>query len=299
MWPTCHGENAANIITQAGINMFIAEIGINHNGDIDLAKKLINMAKKAGADVVKFQKRDVDTCVPANMKNVIKHTPWGDMKYIEYKRKLEFSKNEYSVIDAYCKTVGIKWAASVWDIQSLEFITSYNVPFIKIPSACITDIELVKKTSRINKPVIISTGMSTFPEIRRCVRLLSKCDLTILHCNSSYPADEHELDLNVIGMFKKLFTGHKIGYSGHENGIYASIVAKALGAEVIERHITLDKKMWGTDQAASLDYDELSRLICVLEKIPIWLGKNHVHIYDSELLAKEKLRRKFSISPTP
>ena len=273
------------------MNMFIAEIGINHNGDIELAKKLIKMAKNSGADVVKFQKRDVDTCVPPDMRDILKRTPWGEMTYIVYKKRLEFSKNEYNIIDEFCSQTGIKWTASVWDIQSLKFISSYNVPFIKIPSACITDAMLLQKVKKVRKPVIISTGMSTLKEINKSVKILSKCDLTILHCNSSYPAEDNELDLNVIKTLKRMYPKHKIGYSGHERNIYACIIAKTLGAEVIERHITLDKNMWGTDQAASLNELELTELVEGLKKTPIWLGKNNIQIYDSELKVRNKLRR--------
>lgn len=271
--------------------MFIAEIGINHNGNIEIAKKLIKMAKNAGADIVKFQKRDNDSCVPLHMKNIFKQTPWGEMSYIEYRKKLEFDRMEYDIIDDYCSQMGIRWTASVWDIQSFDFIMSYNVPFIKIPSACITDIELLKRAKEMGKPIIISTGMSTLNEIKCAVKTLSNCDLTILHCNSSYPADENELDLSVIITLKKMFPHYKIGYSGHETNIYACIAAKAIGSEIIERHITLDKNMWGSDQRASLNEVELTKLISMLKQVPIWLGKDIVHIYDSELLAKKRLRK--------
>ena len=271
--------------------MFIAEIGINHNGDISLAKKLIQMAKKAGADVVKFQKRDIETCIPLSMRDIIKQTPWGEMTYIDYKKKLEFSKDDYCVIDVYCKEIGIKWAASVWDINSLEFIYSFDVPFIKIPSACITDNELLLEAKASKKPLIISTGMSSLDEIMKAVELLSGCDLTILHCNSSYPAEDNELDLNVIRLYKKIFPQYRIGYSGHERNIYACVIAKVIGAEVIERHITLDKNMWGTDQGASLTEDELSTLIEALKNTQTWLGKSEVQVYDSEIKVRNKLRR--------
>lgn len=279
-------------IISYGVNrMFIAEIGINHNGDIELAKRLIKMAKDAGADVVKFQKRDIDICVPVNMRNLARQTPWGEMSYIDYKRKLEFSKNEYVLLDAYCRHLGIKWTASVWDTPSLEFIASFLIPFIKIPSASITDINLLRAVRNYDLPVVMSTGMSTLHEIKKAVHILSNCDLTILHCNSSYPTTDTELDLKAIETLKRLFPKQKIGYSGHEKGIYATIAAKVLGAEVIERHITLDKSMWGTDQGASLNGDELCELIRVLNKIPSWLGDNKIKVYKSEMIVKEKLRR--------
>lgn len=271
--------------------MFIAEIGINHNGSLDLAKQLIKMAKDAGADVVKFQKRDPDICVPENEKNKIRNTPWGEMTYLDYKKKIEFEKNEYDEIDRYCKEIGIKWTASIWDINSLDFIMQYDIPFIKLASACITNDELLDKINDYGKPVVMSIGMSTEEEMNHALIKLYNCDMTILHCNSSYPASDNELDLNVIKRLKKKFKGfYTIGYSGHELGIEACIVAKTLGAEVIERHITLDKNMWGTDQKASLEFDELKKLIDCLNKIPVWLGNDKITVYPSEERVKEKLR---------
>jgi len=271
--------------------MFIGEIGINHNGNIELAKKIIDMAKRAGVDVVKFQKRNPDLCVPKEQKNKIKDTPWGRMTYIEYKHKIEFGKDEYDEIDRYCKDNQILWTASVWDVDSLDFILQYDVPFIKIPSACITDLELLTRVKGANKPVIISTGMSTEQEIEKAVNILDNVDLTIMHCNSSYPANDNELDLRVICTLKKKFLWHKIGYSSHDLGIGACIVAKVLGAEVIEKHITLDKTMWGSDQKISLEFDELSELIQYLKRIPVWLGDNVIKVYDSEKKIRNKLRR--------
>jgi len=279
--------------------MFIAEIGINHNGDIKIAKKLIDMAKRAKVDVVKFQKRDIDICIPNGIGDKLRQTPWGEMSYKEYKLKIEFSKKEYDFIDKYCKKINMKWTASVWDIPSLEFICTYDIPFIKIPSACITDCALLNEARKKGKPIIISTGMSTGEEVRNAVNILSKSNLTILHCNSSYPANDNELDLRVINTLKKMFPSElhpliKIGYSGHEQGIMPSIIAKALGAEVIERHITLDKDMWGTDQKASLVEEELTELISSLNNMECWLGKDIFMVYNSENLVKSKLRRTIS-----
>lgn len=271
--------------------MFIAEIGINHNGNIEIARSLISMAKRAGADVVKFQKRSADASVPISMRDVMRQTPWGEMSYMEYRRKLEFGRKEYEIIDSYCRYLGIEWSASVWDIKSLEFILQYNIPFIKIPSACITDMCLLSRVRRSKKPVIISTGMSTLSEIKLAVKMLSGTDLTILHCNSSYPNKDNEINLNVIKTLKKMFLKHKVGYSGHEEGINASLLAGAFGAEVIERHITLDKTMWGSDQKFSLDERELTELICGLKQIPVWMGKYKIQVHDSELEARMRLRR--------
>ena len=266
----------------------IAEIGINHNGDMLLCKQLIDMAVMAKCEYVKFQKRNPDVCVPEHQKNILKETPWGEMTYLDYKKKIEFGKEEFDEIDSYCKEKGIKWFASVWDVDSVNFINQYNVPFIKIPSAKITDIELLGCVSACNKKVIISCGMSSGEEIDIAVKLLN--EPIIMWCNSSYPAKDNELDLNVIQTLKDKYPNNIIGYSGHEEGISASIIAATIGAEIVERHITLSRSMWGTDQAASLIYDQLWRLVRDLNKINIWLGINTIKVYDSEKKIRNKLR---------
>lgn len=271
--------------------MFIAEIGINHNGDINIAKKLIEECKQAGADVVKFQKRTPEVCVPEHKKYEIRNTPWGPMKYIDYKKRIEFGETEYDTIDRYCKEIGVNWTASVWDVDSLDFIMGYDIPFIKIPSACITDIELIKKIKNTGKPVVISTGMSNLGEVAEVVSLLNDNKLSILHCNSSYPTPVDELNLTAIQTLHRLFPKHIIGYSGHEQGTYPTICAALLGARVIERHVTLDKNMWGTDQKASLEIEELRDLIDALKTLPKWFGKGHIGITKSEIPVREKLRR--------
>jgi len=270
--------------------MFIAEIGINHNGDLYEAKKLIKMCKDAGVNVVKFQKRTPDLCVPKEKKEEMKHTPWGEMTYLDYKKRIEFEREEYDEIDKYCKELKIQWTASVWDIKSLFFISQYDVPFIKIASACITDTMLLTEINKLRKPVIISIGMSTEEEMANAMEILSDCEVAILHCNSSYPANDDELDLAYIDELKVKHPTRKIGYSGHELGIGACITAKAMGAEIIERHVTLDKNMWGTDQSASLEYDELKEMINIINKVDIWVGKPRLKVYDSEKKVKEKLR---------
>ena len=279
--------------------LFVAEVGINHSGDINIAKELIDMVcnarSKAGVFdsdvVVKFQKRDVESCVPKHMWNKIKYdTPWGDISYIDYKRKIEFGKEEFDEIDNYCKEKNIRWSTSVWDIKSLEFIMGYDVPFIKIPSAMVTNIPLLKAVKKIGKPIFMSLGMSSFEEINKAVKVLEGSDLTILWCNSSYPASDYELDLRMIPELKYMFPDCIIGYSGHEVGISPAILARVLGAEVIEKHVTLDRCMWGTDQAASLPYDQLYRLIRDISKVPVWLGKKEVVVYPSEEKVRDKLR---------
>jgi len=226
------------------------------------------------------------------MKNKEKETPKGNMTYLEYKKMLEFGKEEYDEIDKYCKKVGIKWTASVWDIPSLEFVLQYTIPFIKIPSCKITDFELLEAIKKTKKPVVMSLGMSTPSEIEQAVDVFKKLkkDLVLLWCNSSYPAQDNELDLAVIKKLKEMYPEHTIGYSGHEEGISACIVAKTVGAEVFERHVTLSRCMWGTDQAASLVYDQLWRLVRDLKKVSLWLGSKDIMVYPSEQKVKYKLR---------
>lgn len=279
--------------------MFIAEIGINHNGSLDTAKKLILVAKECGADVVKFQKRNPDICVPKEQMNTIKQTPWGKMTYLDYKKKIEFNKEDYDEIDRFCKEKGIKWTVSVWDIDSAQFIfKNYNIPFIKIASACITDTKLLEYIrDNYNGHVIFSTGMSTLEEIREAAKIFDYNNITVMLCNSSYPSIDEELDLRALELLKKelnigVENRSKLGYSGHEKDILPTIMAKTLGAEVIERHITLDKAMWGTDQFASLEPKELKVLINSLNRVDVILGNSDVTVYPSEEKIKKKLRRK-------
>lgn len=270
--------------------MFIADIGINHNGDINIAKELIKQAKICGVDVVKFQKRNPDICVPEDQKNIVKNTIFGTMKYIDYKKKIEFGKEEYDEIDRYCKEIGIRWTASVWDIDSLNFLMNYDVPFIKIPSACITDFELLKAINKTGKDVVLSVGMSTMFEINNAIKSLDNINnISILQCNSSYPSKNEELDISFIPELKKIFNCN-VGYSGHEVGYFPTLLARAVGASIIERHITLDKNMKGTDHKSSLDIDELKECINKLKEVDIILGKNYKTIYDSEIPIMNKLR---------
>ena len=209
----------------------IAEIGINHNGDISVAKQLIDIAKVAGCDVVKFQKRNPDVCVPEHQKSVMRDTPWGKMTYLEYKYKVEFEKPEYDEIDKYCKSRDIQWTASPWDLDSLEFLNKYDVPFIKIPSALLTDLELIKQTTETGKKIIISTGMSTMDEVDNAVNTIksvnNNADYAVLHCNSSYPAPTNELNLKCIQTLKNRYNCD-VGYSGHEFGLTTTIASICL-----------------------------------------------------------------------
>ena len=277
--------------------MFIAEIGINHQGDYEIAKQLIDAAKRAGADVVKFQKRNPDVCIPEKLKNTTKDSIFGVMNYLEYKKRIEFDKSVYDKIDKYCKEINMPWTASVWDKDSLEFLMQYDVPFIKIPSALLTDTELLKKTAEYHKPVIISNGMSYEKDVEAAVEILKDCPLAILCCNSTYPTLNYdELDLDLIPFYKQKYPFAKIGYSGHEVDILPSIVAYAMGAEIIERHITLDRSLPGADHKASLEPKAMRDLIKIMRLIDEMKNTGKAKNiqgkvpYESELFAKRKLR---------
>ena len=269
---------------------FIAEIGINHNGSIDMVKKLIDMAVVSGADAVKFQKRTPEICVPEHQKEILRETPWGTMSYLDYKKRIEFTEDDYREIDDYCKEKNI-WFASPWDLESFEFLEKFNVPAYKIASAKLTDKDLLMRIKATNKPVFMSIGGSTMEQARKAVSLLEDSNpLIILHCNSSYPASENELNLKVISEMKKVFPKHIIGYSGHELGIDPSCIAAALGARVIERHITLDRTMWGTDHSASLEAEDIIKLIRNLRNLDNYLGDGIKIINEKERTVIEKLR---------
>lgn len=269
---------------------FIAEIGINHNGDVNNALKLIEEAKKAGCNSVKFQKRYPRDCVPKKMWNIKKSTPWGEMTYIDYKEKMELNKNDYKKIIKFCKELKIDWFASCWDLKSVDFMEELNIPYYKVASASLTHIDLLKKIKKTKKPVIISTGMSTFKQIKKAVRILGHKNLGILHCNSSYPAKYEELNLKLIPKLKKIFPKSIIGYSGHEKGLSSTVAAAVLGAKIIERHITLDKAMWGTDQLASIEPMGFARVIRDIRIIETALGKPRKVVFQSEKEVMKKLR---------
>ena len=269
---------------------FIAEIGINHNGELENVFKLIQAAKLAGCDAVKFQKRNPKDCVPKSQWNVLKDTPWGRITYIDYKEKMEFSKKDYKKIIDYCKKTEIDWFASCWDISSVYLMEELKIPCYKIASASLTDLNLIKEIKKTNKPVILSTGASTLKQIKTAVKILGQKNLAILHCNSSYPANYEELNLNMIKKFKKIFPKSIIGYSGHEIGLSPSSAAVVLGAKIIERHITLDKSMWGTDQQASIEPLGFARLIKDIKTIEKSMGVEKKIVYVSEKKVMKKLR---------
>lgn len=269
----------------------IAEIGINHNGDIQIAKKLIDATFACSWDCVKFQKRNPDICVPESQKKIERETPWGRMTYIKYRHKLELGKKEYDYINTYCREKPIDWALSVWDADSLDFAMRYNLPFIKIPSAHLTNIELLKKAGSTNLPVIVSTGMSTFEEIDIAVETLRKyaSQFVLMHCNSSYPAKLEELNLKMIPTLKNRY-GCLVGYSGHEYGLDSTTIAVSQGAMVVERHITLDHGMWGTDQSSSVEIQGMDKLFKQINSVHKILGDGRKFVYESEKLVKNKLR---------
>ena len=268
----------------------VAEIGVNHNGSIDIAKKLILEAYRNGVDAVKFQKRTPELCVPRDQWDLMRETPWGYISYIEYRRKMEFQQAEYSEINRYCQEVGIPWFASVWDEPSVDFLEVYNPICYKVPSASLTDHNLLRCLRATGRPVILSTGMSTMEQIRAAVNLLEMDKLVLCHATSTYPCDPAELNLHVIETLRNQFPC-PIGYSGHEVGLITSVVSVALGACMIERHITLDRAMWGSDQAASVEPQGFERLVKYVRVTEQSLGDGVKRVYDSEMSSLRKLRR--------
>lgn len=269
----------------------IGEIGINHNGNVDIAKRIIAGAKHAGCDAVKFQKRTPEICTPKDQWNIERDTPWGRMTYIDYRHKVEFGKNEYAEIDQYCKEVGMMWFASCWDEEAVDFIEQFNPQLYKTASASLTDFSLLEKHKKLNKPVMISTGMSTMEQIEKAVSFMDKDNLMIAHATSAYPCKNEELNLKMIETLKMKYPEIPIGYSGHEVGLAPTWAAVALGACFVERHITLDRAMWGTDQAASVEVGGMERLVGNIRDIEIALGDGIKKVYDSELGQIKKLRR--------
>lgn len=269
----------------------IAEAGINHNGDIAIAKRLIDVAKSAGCDAVKFQKRTPEVCVPEAMRNVMRETPWGDMTYFDYKKKIEFGKEEYDEIDAYCKKMDIAWSASAWDIPSLDFLAQYDLPFHKIASALATYVPFITKIAEEGKLTYASTGMCNWEEIDQLVGIFKKagCPFVLMHTISTYPAEESQLNLKMIETLADRY-GVPVGYSGHEPSVSPSITAAALGAVAIERHITIDRSMWGTDHSASLEPAGLSNLVGSLRKVRSSMGDGIRKVVPGEAEIAKKMR---------
>lgn len=269
----------------------IAEIGINHNGSLELALQLIDGAAEASADAVKFQKRDPDVCVPEHQKGVLRETPWGTLTYLDYKHRMEFGRSEFDAIDARCRELGIAWFASAWDLGSQDFLRSYDLPFNKIASAMLTHTELLMAVAREGKHTFISTGMSTLDEVDAAVEIFRAhdCPFEVVHCNSSYPAASEELNLRVIHTLRERY-GCDVGYSGHEFGLTPSYVAVAMGATSVERHITLDREMWGTDQKASVEIDAFRKLIRQIRSVEAMLGDGVKRVTEAEIPIRKKLR---------
>jgi N-acetylneuraminate synthase len=270
---------------------FAAEIGINHNGDLDVAKQMIEMAARNGADAVKFQKRTPILCVPPEQRDQMRETPWGYITYLEYREKVEFNAEQYQEIDRYCRKLDITWFASVWDNPSVDFMEQFNPVCYKVPSAQLTDHELLRKIRSTGRPVILSTGMSTMDQIHEAVAVTGSDNLLITHTTSTYPCEPDELNLRVIQTLREQFPNVPIGYSGHEVGLIPSAVAVALGACLVERHVTLDRAMWGTDQAASVEPGGVEKLVKYLRVTEHALGDGHKVVYDSEKPSMKKLRR--------
>ena len=269
----------------------IAEIGINHNGDLGIAKQMIDAAVHAGADAVKFQKRTPEVCTPPEQQKQMRDTPWGYITYLEYRCKVEFDEAQYREIDKHCRQRGIAWLASVWDEPSVEFLQTFDTPAYKIPSACLTDLGLLRCVRQTGKPMVISTGMSTLAQIHKAVDAIGEQDLAILHCTSTYPCEPEELNLKMVETLRGEFPRNPIGYSGHEVGLVPSAIAVALGACLVERHLTLDRAMWGSDQAASVEPGGFERLVKYIRVTEASLGDGVKKVYDSEKTSMARLRR--------
>ncbi|MEU9503677.1 MULTISPECIES: N-acetylneuraminate synthase family protein [unclassified Streptomyces] len=267
------------------------EIGINHNGDLENAFALIDAAADAGCDAVKFQKRTPEVCTPRDQWDIERDTPWGRMTYIDYRHRVEFDEDGYRAIDEYCKKRGIAWFASPWDVESVAFLEKFDVPCYKVASASLTDDELLRAMRATGRTVILSTGMSTPKQIRHAVEVLGSDNILLCHATSTYPAKAEELNLRMINTLQDEYPNVPIGYSGHETGLQTTLAAVALGATFIERHITLDRAMWGSDQAASVEPGGLSRLVRDIRTIEESLGDGVKKVYESELGPMKKLRR--------
>jgi N-acetylneuraminate synthase len=284
----------------AGAAVFvIGEIGINHNGSVEVAKRLIDGALLAGVDAVKFQKRTPEKCVPRDQWNIERDTPWGRMTYIDYRRRMEFGPREYAEIDRYCSERRMLWFASCWDEESVDFIESFSPPCYKVASASLTDIPLLERMRATGRPLMLSTGMSTSEEIAAAVDAVGRENLLIAHATSSYPCPPEHLNLNMIRTLKAQYPECPIGYSGHEVGLAPTWAAVTLGATFVERHITLDRAMWGSDQAASVEIGGLMRLVSNIRDIERSMGDGVKRIYAGELAARAKLRRVASVDASP
>ena len=269
----------------------IAEIGLNHNGDMEICKKLIDVAANSGAQAVKFQKRTPAISTPEHMKNVMRETPWGEMTYLDYRYRVEFNREQYLEIGESSSKLGLSWFASPWDVPAVEFLEDINVSAYKIASASVTDLEMLSAIAATGKPVILSTGMSTMEQIDAAVQTLGVENLIILHATSTYPLPPEEANLLMIKTLIERYSGVPVGYSGHETGLQISLAAVTLGATVVERHITLDRSMWGSDHSASLEPTGLNHLVRDIRVIEKAMGDGVKRIFPGEEAPMAKLRR--------
>jgi N-acetylneuraminate synthase len=279
-------------VVGSGCPVYItAEIGINHNGDLANAIALVDQAADAGCDAVKFQKRTPEISTPRDQWEVERDTPWGRMSYIDYRHRVEFDIEAYAAIDEHAKRRGIAWFASPWDAQSVDFLEAFDVPAHKVASACLTDDDLLRRMRATGRTIVLSTGMSTMRQIRHAVEVLGSDNIILCHATSTYPAPATELNLKMIHTLQAEFPNVPIGYSGHETGLQTTLAAVAMGAVFVERHITLDRSMWGSDQAASIEPQGLARLVRDVRVITEAMGDGVKQIYDGERAAMKKLRR--------
>lgn len=270
-------------------SFIIAEIGINHNGDIDIAKRLIRVAVASGCDAVKFQKRTPELCVPQAQRSLMRETPWGYISYMEYREKVEFGLAQYQEIDRYCREQGVLWFASCWDEPSVDFMQQFDPPCYKIASASLTRDALLTHTRATGKPLLMSTGMSTLAEIDHAVDVVGKDNLILLHTVSTYPAKYEELNLRAITTLRARY-GIPVGYSGHETGLASTVAAVAIGACCVERHITLDRAMWGSDHAASLEPTGLTRICRDIRLVETSMGNGEKKVIEREMPIIARLR---------
>ena len=268
----------------------VAEIGINHNGSLDLAKRLIDAAADAGCDAVKFQKRTPELCVPAHQRDQMRQTPWGMMSYLDYRLRMEFGVDDYTQLVEHCHSRSIAWFTSCWDESAVDFIEWFEPIGYKIPSAALTDVGLLRRFRQTGRPLILSTGMSTMHQIEAAVEILGTENLLITHATSTYPCPLGELNLRMIDTIRSRFDC-PVGYSRHEVGLATTLAAVCLGASLVERHITLDRAMWGTDQAASVEPRGLERLVQYIRDVEAAMGDGVKTVYESEQPVMQKLRR--------
>ena len=269
----------------------IAEIGLNHNGDVELAKQLIDVAADAGADAVKFQKRTPELATPEHMRDIPRETPWGTMSYLDYRRCVEFDRDQYIEISDHALLRGLEWFASPWDEPSVAFLEDLGVTAHKVASASLTDNGLLRALRDTGKTVILSTGMSTIEQIDAAIEVVGTERLLLMHATSTYPMEPAEANLRMIPALRDRYPGVPVGYSGHERGLQISLAAVALGAVAVERHITLDRTMWGSDHAASLEPTGLQHLVRDIRVIEDALGDGVKRVYPGELAPMAKLRR--------